>query len=264
MANLLDSNDFLYFYLGLNVVIIILDTLFFIARKRENSANKLKFLIIFLLGVSIIIFGSTSLPYLIATSNSLRSSDQILLDTIFLFLLYLSTVFFIYSVHHVDDDIIELIKPSFFKARKGKIKIGQIVEDGRKRGKFFLSLEDLEKHMFVCGATGTCKSNFLQNSLIHITNRYKIPFLLAEFKGEDQFLQGKIRNLLIIRPGENFSINIFNPGTSLPKFHAGKIFNILKSGKFLDDNAEFSPQMEKVLVEILTKVCKNKQLILSL
>ncbi|KKL64598.1 hypothetical protein LCGC14_2163370, partial [marine sediment metagenome] len=72
MANLLDSNDFLYFYLGLNVVIIILDTLFFIARKRENSANKLKFLIIFLLGVSIIIFGSTSLPYLIATSNSLR------------------------------------------------------------------------------------------------------------------------------------------------------------------------------------------------
>ncbi len=259
MPNLLDSSDFLLYFLGLNVVLIILNTLFFIARKRENSANKLKFLIIILLGISIIIFGSTSLPYLIATSDSLRSTDQILMDTFFLFLLCFSTVFFIYSVHHVDDDVVELKEPSFFKARKGKIKIGRIVEDGRKRGKFFLSLEDLEKHMFVCGATGTGKSNFLQNFLINITNRYNIPFLLAEFKGEYQFLQRKIRNLMIIRPGENFSINIFNPGTSLPEVHAERIFDILKSGKFLDDNAEFSPQMEKVLVEILTKVCKNKK-----
>ncbi|HDZ18605.1 MAG TPA: ATP-binding protein [archaeon] len=259
MANFLDSSEFLLFYFVLNIVIIILNTLFLISRKRENSANKLKFLIIFLLGTSIIIFGFTSFPYLIATSDSLRSSDQVLMDTIFLFLLCFSTVFFIYSVHHSDDDIVELKKPSFFKARKGKIKIGRIVEEGRKKGKFFLSLEDLEKHMFVCGATGTGKSNFLQNFLINITKSYKIPFLLAEFKGEYQFLQRKIIDLMIIRPGENFSINIFNPGDTLPEIHAERIFDILKSGKFLDDNAEFSPQMEKVLVEILTKVCKNKQ-----
>ena len=249
----------MYYYLGLNLILIILISLFFIARKRENSANKLKFLIIILLGTSITIFGFTSLPYLIATSDSLRSSDQVLEDTIFLFLQCFSTVFFIYSIHYSDEDVVALKKPSFFKARKGKIKIGRIVEDGIKRGKFFLSLEDLEKHMFVCGATGTGKSNFLQNFLINITNRYKIPFLLAEFKGEYQFLQRKIGNLLIIRPGENFSINIFNPGSSLPEVHAERIFDILKSGKFLDDNAEFSPQMEKVLVEILTKVCKNKK-----
>ncbi len=259
MANFLDSSEFLLFYLGLNVVIIILNTVFFIARKRENSANKLKYLIIIILGISITILGFNSLPYMINSTDSVRSSEQILLDNLFLFLLCFSTVLFIYSIHNSDDDIVELKKPSFFKARKGKIKIGKIVKDGHKKGKFFLSLEDLEKHMFVCGATGTGKSNFLQNFLINMTNRYKIPFLLAEFKGEYHFLQRKVNDLLIIRPGENFSINIFNPGESLPEVHAERIFDILKSGKFLDENAEFSPQMEKVLIEILTKVCQNKQ-----
>jgi len=181
------------------------------------------------------------------------------MDNAFLFLLCISTVLFIYSIHNSDDDLVELKKPSFFKARKGKIKVGRIVKDGHKKGNFLLSLEDLEKHMFVCGVTGTGKSNFLQNFLINMTKRYNIPFLLAEFKGEYHFLQRKIKDLLIIRPGENFSINIFNPGESLPEVHAERIFDILKSGKFLDENAEFSPQMEKVLVEILTKVCQNKQ-----
>jgi len=83
--------------------------------------------------------------------------------------------------------------------------------------------------------------------------------MLVEFKGEYHFLQRKIEDLLILRPGENFSINIFNPGTSPSEVHAERIFDILKSGKFLDDAAEFSPQMEKVLVEIITKVCQNKK-----
>jgi len=59
----------------------------------------------------------------------------------------------------------------------------------------------------------------------------------VEFKGEYHFLQRKIRNLLIIRPGENFSINIFNPGSSLPEVHAERVFDILKSGKFLFESA---------------------------
>jgi hypothetical protein len=128
----------------------------------------------------------------------------------------------------------------------------------QKQQSFLLPMKDLEKHMFICGATGTGKTTFLQHFLKKFTKKFKIPFMLVEFKGEYHFLQRKIKNLLIIRPGENFSINIFNPGLSLPEVHAERVFDILKSGKFLDENAEFSPQMEKVLVEILTKVCKNK------
>ena len=259
MSSFLSSTEFLLFYIILNVVLLILNIVFFISRKREKPATKLKIVIITLLGIAILIFALTSLPFLKITSEAVNTPNRALSSNVFLILLCCSTLLFIYSIHHSDDDIIKLEKPSFFKARKGKVKIGKIVENGHKEGKFSLSLEDLEKHMFVCGATGTGKSNFLQYFLMNFTKRYKIPFLLVEFKGEYHFLQRKIEDLIIIRPGENFSINIFNPGGSLPEVHAERIFDILKSGKFLDDNAEFSPQMEKVLVEILTKVCQNKK-----
>jgi len=244
------------------VLILILAGLnitFFIARKRENSASILKILIIILLGIAILVFTFTSLPYLTINPDSIDSPKKSIFSNLFFYSLIFSAVMFFYSIFHSGDDIVKLEKPSFLKARKGKVKAGTIIENGRNKRTFYLSLEDLEKHMFICGATGTGKSNFLQHLLINFTRRYKIPFMLVEFKGEYHFLQRKIEDLLIIRPGENFSINIFNPGSSLPEVHAERIFDILKSGKFLDEAAEFSPQMEKVLVEILTKVCQNKK-----
>ncbi|MFX1531447.1 MAG: ATP-binding protein [Promethearchaeota archaeon] len=143
--------------------------------------------------------------------------------------------------------------------KKGEIPIGRFIKGKMRKRKFYLSLKDLEKHMFICGITGTGKSNFLQNFLINFSKIFQIPFFLVEFKGEYHFLQNKIEDVLICWPGENFSINIFNPGKANPMIHAERIFDILKSGKFLDDQAEFSPQMEKVLIEILTKVCQSKE-----
>jgi hypothetical protein len=157
-----------------------------------------------------------------------------------------------------DENAIMLNVPSRIDSRKGSVNIGKVMRGNKEKHRFFLPLKDLEKHMFICGATGTGKSNFLQHFLINFTKCHNIPFFLVEFKGEYHFLQQKIGNLLILWPGENFSINIFNPGKISPVIHAERIFDILKSGKFLDENAEFSPQMEKVLVEILTNVCKSK------
>jgi len=254
MSNLIDL-----ICLVLILILAGLNITFFIARKRENSANTLKILIIILLGTAVLIFISTSLPYLTINPDSIDSPKKSIFSNIFFYSLIFSAVMFFYSIFHSGDDIVKLEKPSFLKSRKGKVKVGTIVENGREKRNFSLSLEDLSKHMFICGATGTGKSNFLQHFLINFTRRYKIPFMLVEFKGEYHFLQRKIDDLLIIRPGENFSINIFNPGSSLPEVHAERIFDILKSGKFLDENSEFSPQMEKVLVEILTKVCQNKK-----
>ncbi|MFX0032378.1 MAG: ATP-binding protein [Candidatus Hodarchaeota archaeon] len=172
----------------------------------------------------------------------------------------ISSIFFFASHIHTDNNIIRLNAPSFFRARKGTIKIGKVIKTSSMNFDFLLSLKDLEKHMFICGSTGTGKSNFMQNFLINFTKLYEIPFFLVEFKGEYHFLQEKIKNTLVLWPGENFSINIFNPENSNPLIHAERIFDILKSGKFLDDNADFSPQMEKVLVEVLIKVCKSKEL----
>ncbi|MFX0004066.1 MAG: ATP-binding protein [Promethearchaeota archaeon] len=169
-----------------------------------------------------------------------------------------SIILFLLSILQTDANIIELEIPSELSNKNGDIPIGRVLKGKAKKQKFYLALKDLEKHMFICGATGTGKSNFLQNFLINFTRIYKIPFFLVEFKGEYHFLQKKIEDVLILWPGENFSINIFNPGEVNPIIHAERIFDILKSGKFLEENSEYTPQMEKVLVEILVKVCESK------
>jgi hypothetical protein len=175
------------------------------------------------------------------------------------FLLFIGSAFYIITLNYTHEDIIDLKPPSFFKSRKGGIEIGKVMTNSFKKHKFLLSLEDLEKHMFVCGSTGTGKSNFVQNFLINFTKKHNIPFLLVEFKGEYIFLQNYIKDLKIFRPGENFSINIFDPEGSDPEIHAERIFDILKSGQFLEETAEYSPQMQKVLVEILTAICKSEK-----
>ncbi|MFX1389704.1 MAG: ATP-binding protein [Promethearchaeota archaeon] len=159
----------------------------------------------------------------------------------------------------VDDHLVDLETPTHLINNKGSIPIGRILKGKAKKQKFCLSMKDLEKHMFICGATGTGKTNFLQNFLINFKKIYKIPFFLVEFKGEYHFLQKKIEDLLILWPGENFSINIFDPSEVSPIIHAERIFDILKSGKFFEDSSDYSPQMEKVLVEILVKICENKK-----
>ena len=259
MPNFFDTTEFFLLYLLFILALTGLIITFFIVRKRGYSAKRLKLLIIIVMVISVIFFISNSLSFLNLSSEVLRSSERVLLSNFLLFLLCFSISLFIYSLYHHNDDLIQLEKPSYLESRRGNIKIGRVVEIGHEKHNFFLSLKDLEKHMFICGATGTGKTNFLQHFLVNFTRRYNIPFMLVEFKGEYHFLQRKIENLLILRPGENFSINIFNPEGSLPEVHAERIFDILKSGKFLDESAEFSPQMEKVLVEILIKVCKKKE-----
>ncbi len=251
---------FILFYIILNLVIFILSIVFYIIKKKESDSLKLKIIIFLFIIISIACYIVPSFTNFGYSSHLVKSSSDIILINFLFFLLCFSTTLFFYSLNSRNEDVIYLDTPSFFVSRKGKIKLGKSMKGEKKKFNFFLSLKDLEKHMFVCGATGTGKSNFIQNLLINFTQRYKIPFFLVEFKGEYHFLQNTINNLLIIRPGENFSLNIFNPEGAIPEVHAERIFDILKSGQFLDDSSEFSPQMQKVLVEILTKICKNKDL----
>jgi len=169
-----------------------------------------------------------------------------------------SIILYLLNCFKIDKALIELKIPSFKASKDGSIKIGRILKGNSKKFNFFLSFNDLEKHMFICGSTGTGKSNFLQNFLINITKQFEKPFFLVEFKGEYHFLQEHIKDLIVLWPGENFSINLFDPLGANPNIHAERIFDIIRSGQFLGDNSEYSPQMERVLIDILTRVCKNK------
>ncbi|UCD02255.1 MAG: ATP-binding protein [Promethearchaeota archaeon] len=230
---------------------------------RKYYLSRIKILI-FVILICTTIFLFFNLPFFIIydSDSFIDKKDGFFIPTILFNLANIlhsaSVILYLLTFLKSDESVIDLEIPLQLRNKKGNIPIGRILKGKAKRQKFYLSLKDLEKHMFICGATGTGKSNFLQNFLINFKKIYKIPFFLVEFKGEYHFLQKKIDGVLILWPGENFSINIFNPGEVSPIIHAERIFDILKSGKLIDENSEFSPQMEKVLVEILVKVCENK------
>lgn len=252
-------------FLIISLFCLLTNIIFYIYRKRKYFLYRIKILLFIFFAFSAILV-IVNIPFFIFNhskyfiDNDYEFTIPMIIFNLSNFMLGISIILFLLTFFHFDKTIIDLDIPSRLESKKGNILIGRILKGKIKKQRFILSIKDLEKHMFICGATGTGKSNFLQNLLINFTKVQNIPFFLVEFKGEYHFLQKKINNVLILWPGENFSINIFNPESSNPIIHAERIFDILKSGQFLDDSSEYSPQMEKVLVEILTKVCQSKNL----
>ena len=156
--------------------------------------------------------------------------------------------------------LVILERPRISKKKRGAICIGKIDYPSLIPKNFFLNLNDLRKHLFVCGLTGMGKSNFIRFFLKNFYEKYpNIPFFIVEFKGEYKTLQNPIPDIHYLHPGETFSINIFDPVNSDPNIHAERLFDILRSCQIIEESNEFSPQMEKVLVDILKEVCKNPQ-----
>ena len=241
----------------------LINLIYYFYRKRGYSFLKLKYVILLLFIITFIFLLFDVPLFLLKNSEYVLENLTYYIAEVFIFnisviFLCSAIILYILNLFKGDKTKIDLENPSFKASKEGSVKIGRIMRGNSKKYNFSLSIKDLEKHMFICGSTGTGKSNFIQNFLINFTKHHEKPFFLVEFKGEYHFLQEKLENLIILWPGENFSINIFDPLDANPKIHAERVFDILKSGQFLDDNAEYSPQMERVLIEILTNVCENK------
>ncbi len=151
---------------------------------------------------------------------------------------------------------IRLNYPSKRMSLEGTIQIGKILNKDKEKYPFYLSLKDLSQHAFITGTTGSGKSNWLQYFIINIKRKHDIPFLLIEFKGEYHNLQGEVDDLLILRVGYNFSINIFDPLNANPEVHAERIYEIFKSGGAWE-GTDYSPQMETVFVRVIQEACKR-------
>jgi len=248
---------FLEIFFALALIVFIVTIPFYVSRVREFRSVKSQYSILLLLIIMYTIF---AVNLSVLTPGGIGESFKTILFSSLSQLFLIFSVILFFKSFFLFDDLVLLKHPSRFKSRRGTILLGKVLKNDRKKHKFFLPFKDLERHMFVCGATGSGKSNFLQYFLTNFKKHYNIPFLLVEFKGEYTFLQEVIDDLLIIRPGENFSLNIFNSQGTNPEIHAERLFDILKSGQFLNESSEFSPQMQKVLVDILTEVCSNPQL----
>lgn len=246
-----------------NLFFFLVSICFYLLKKEDYEIKKTKYFIIILIIPDIPLF-INRLKYFIhneklAIIPSKKFFEYIILSNLALILFFIACGIFICGLYVNPHSEIDLDIPTLFQAKSGSINLGKVVRKSKEKYNYYLPLKDLERHMFICGATGVGKSNFLQHFLINFKRKFEIPFLIVEFKGEYQFLQKQFKDLLIMKPGENFSLNIFNPLDSNPAIHAERIYDILASGQFLDDNAEFSPQMEKVLVDILTNVCSMKE-----
>ncbi len=225
-------------------------------RKKNKYNNPSKFLLVFRLGI---LMYSLLLLILFFSNLKLFSREPEDLNLLFkmngsMFCIFISVVFIALSMGKSRKFLIKLDFPSRSESHRGTIKLGKIVSENHKKHSYYLDLEDLTQHMFICGITGSGKSNLVQYFLLKFTRKHSLPFLLVEFKGEYQFLQERIPNLLILKPGENFSINMFNPEGADAQVHAERIFQIFESGGMFE-GIEYSPQMERVFVDILNKVC---------
>ncbi len=139
-----------------------------------------------------------------------------------------------------------------------KITLGTIIYKNHFLKKFAMSIEDIKRHILIYGQTGTGKSSFLMYFLKRFSRLYsKTPFTLFEFKGEYEPLTEHITDLQVLKPGYNFSINLFDKDIFSQDNYVEILFDSLKSCRILDNNADFSPQMEKVLVDVLRDTCND-------
>ncbi len=252
---------FLLFFIFTSVL-LLLSVIYYLLRAMEvkkgiigdiKKFNLLKYPIIICLTIALVLF---CLNLDLITQKS-SSSNSISFNAGSNFFLIVSVFLLITSLQLKNKYIIELDYPSR-SLSKGNINLGKVMCKGHTKHRFFLNMNDLERHMFICGVTGTGKSNFMQYFLLNFSKKYEIPFLITEFKGEYHFLQNEIENLLIIKPGENFTINIFNPEGTDPQVHAERVYQIFESGGLLE-GVEYSPQMERVFVDILNLVCPKEE-----
>lgn len=110
MLPLINTAEFFIFQLILVVLLAGLNVVFFVSQKREQPVNKLKLLITILFGISIPLFILSSTSYLNLASESLRTSEKVMLSNVFLILLCFSVGLFFHSIHKF---LIEFINEFF-------------------------------------------------------------------------------------------------------------------------------------------------------
>ena len=181
-------------FLILSLFILIINIFYHIYNKKGHSSRILKSTIlgffivsIFFFIFKIIYFIGIDSKYILENFN--ENIGGITLFNLSIFFYGISITTYLINFINLNENRIRLESPSYYNSKKGSIKIGKVIRNSSKKHKFLLSLKDLEKHVFICGSTGTGKSNFMQNFLVNFFKKYDIPFFLVEFKGEYHFLQ---------------------------------------------------------------------------
>lgn len=154
---------------------------------------------------------------------------------------------------------IHLQNPPDSVIKAGSLNIGKIIDIHGPSNDFLLSLDDLKRHVLVSGTTGSGKSTFIQNLIEQILIHFPtIPLLIIELKGEYNWMEKKYPNVKFYEPGKNLGVNLFET-IGNPQIHAERVFDMMKSSFDFSELKDFSPQMEKVLIDIISLTCSNAE-----
>lgn len=142
----------------------------------------------------------------------------------------------------------------------GKVYLGKILSNQNIFGNFNLDIEDLKRHIIIYGQTGTGKTTFVKNLLINLSAKYPdIKFILFEFKGEYNDMTELNKDIMLIKPGANFVFDIFENDIFPPDQYPEILFDSFKSCQILNESAEYSPQMEFLLISALKTMYRDNK-----
>jgi len=145
-----------------------------------------------------------------------------------------------------------------------EIILGHIIFNGNTINPVKIKVNDLIHHMVILGLTGYGKTILTASIIEQLAKKTGIKALIIDFKGQEYLgLFPKKVNSKYLLPGSlkfPLGINIFDPPVSVSvEDHAGFILSMIKEIMRAENTFEITPQMFRVLEDILIQFLKLKK-----
>jgi len=144
-----------------------------------------------------------------------------------------------------------------------EIIFGQLIFNGNAIDPVKVKVNDLIHHMVILGLTGYGKTMLTASIIEQLVKKTALKALIIDFKGKEYLgLFPKNVNFKYLLPGSlkfPLAINIFDPPRSVSvEDHAAFILSMIKEIMRTENTFEITPQMFRVLEDILTQFLKLK------
>ena len=145
-----------------------------------------------------------------------------------------------------------------------EIILGQLIFNGNAIDPVKIKVNDLIHHMVILGLTGYGKTILTASIIEQLVKKTGIKALIIDFKGQEYLgLFPKKVNFKYLLPGSlkfPLGINIFDPPRSVSvEDHSAFILSMIKEIMRAENTFEISPQMFRVLEDILIQFLKLKK-----
>ncbi|MFX0163600.1 MAG: ATP-binding protein [Candidatus Hodarchaeota archaeon] len=145
-----------------------------------------------------------------------------------------------------------------------EIILGQLIFNGNAIDPVKIKVNDLIHHMVILGLTGYGKTILTASIIEQLVKKTGIKALIIDFKGQEYIgLFPKKVNFKYLLPGSlkfPLAINIFDPPRSVSaEDHAAFILSMIKEIMRAETTFEITPQMFRVLEDILIQFLKLKK-----